>query len=281
MQVVPLRRALTLGALAASMALGTVTRPARADDKAACLAAYDQAQKLRSSGKLGEAREQLASCSRNECPPLVRQDCAQWTAEVLAALPSVVFGARDAQGHDLIAVRVSVDGVVVARRLDGKPISLDPGAHEFTFESEGASVKQSVLIREGEKNRAITVTFGASEHPPGEGGRGAPAGAYVLGAVGVVALGAAVLFDLQGTNDAHHLRDTCAPSCNQSDVDAVKTKYLVAGIALGVGVVAFVGAAYLLLSRGGSTDTPTQGKLLRIDVAPVPGGGAFVLGSKF
>src|SRR5271156_3625369 len=68
--------------------------PARADEKAACIAASEDAQQLKLDGKLTLARARLLGCARAECPAIVRQDCAQWIAEVDAALPTVVLGAR-------------------------------------------------------------------------------------------------------------------------------------------------------------------------------------------
>jgi hypothetical protein len=77
-----------------------------AEEKQACLTASDKGQQAKLEGKLRVAREQFIVCSRNECPALVRQDCTQWVTEVMAAIPSVVVGARDWQGHDVFAVKV-------------------------------------------------------------------------------------------------------------------------------------------------------------------------------
>src|SRR5512141_1076550 len=96
--------------------------PSKSEVKKACVAQADQGQQLRSDGKLALAKEQFAQCSRDECPGPLRQDCAQWMNEVVAALPSVVVGARDADGRDIVDVRVTVDGKEVATRLNGSPI---------------------------------------------------------------------------------------------------------------------------------------------------------------
>jgi hypothetical protein len=108
---------------------------AAADDKQACVAASEKAQQLRSAGKLGEARDQLNICGRSECPKLIQQDCTQWMSEVLANMPSVVPGAKDRKGRDLVDVRLSVDGKVATEMLDGKALVLDPGVHTFLFET--------------------------------------------------------------------------------------------------------------------------------------------------
>ena len=255
---------------AASVVYCVTTSAARADDKQVCLNAFDSAQQLRIDGKLRLAREQLASCARTECPPLVRQDCGRWLNEVMGSLPSVVVGARDGRGRDLLAVRVSIDGAVVSEALDGKPILVDPGAHKFRFETPGsAAVDEHLLIRAGEKNRVLTVDFAPRPVVSPTSSRRVdpvpraseavvkttpPIPAYVVGGVGVLALGAALFLDLNGHADASSLRATCAPNCTQSDVDGVQVKYIVAGISLGVGVVALGVATYLFLSH--SRDAP-------------------------
>jgi hypothetical protein len=242
--------------------------PAAADEKQACVAASEKAQQLRSAGKLGEAREQLGICGRAECPKLIQQDCTQWMSEVLAALPSVVPAAKDGKGRDLVDVRLTVDGKVATERLDGKPIVLDPGVHSFVFEAKGAAaVKEQVVVKPGEKNRIVTVAISVSDEgtasggPPSSGaGAVAPADtgsraqsssppvlAYVLGGLGLVALGAALVLDLGASSDARGLRETCAPNCNQSDVDDVQSKYTIAGVTAGIGGALLITGVVLLI----------------------------------
>jgi hypothetical protein len=274
-------------ALVAASFVGMLADSARAgpdDVKRACIAAADQAQTLRMDGKLTAAREQLARCSRDECPKLLRKDCSQWMNEVVAALPSVVVGARDASGQDLVAVRVSIDGQVVAEQLDGKPIPVDPGVHMFRYEPEnGKPIEKKVVVRAGEKNRALTVQL-ATPTPSGEVPKhsppsrtpaadegGAPTLAYVLGGVGIAALGAAAYFDWTASEDVVSLRDTCAPDCEQSQVDSVRNRYTLAGVAAGVGVVSLGIATYLFLSS--STPKSETGRV-GLGVSATPRGGA-------
>lgn len=149
---------LAMLALAASLAWGTTT-PARADTEA-CLDAYDGNQRLRRAGELRAARAQLLVCSQTACPDPIRKECMRWLAEVDAAMPSVVFAAQDASGHDLGAVRVEVDGVVVLEKLDGRAIALDPGERTVRWTStSGSTVERRVVIREAQKRRLIEVQF--------------------------------------------------------------------------------------------------------------------------
>jgi hypothetical protein len=85
----------------AILVLASMPRGARADSAEACMLAAEKAQNLRNAGKLSDAKGELSLCVRERCPALVRRDCTQWMGEVLAMLPTVVPGARDAKGRDL------------------------------------------------------------------------------------------------------------------------------------------------------------------------------------
>ncbi|WP_437932449.1 hypothetical protein WMF37_25380 [Sorangium sp. So ce291] len=147
--------------LAAALSLAGIDARAQ-PSKRACAAAYERAQGLRRDGKLIAAREALIACSQPTCPAAAVADCGPWLAEVEKSLPSVVIAARDAGGRERLDVRVLVDGRLLAAALDGKALPVDPGPHTFRYEPAGGpAVEERVLIREGEKNRAITVILGA------------------------------------------------------------------------------------------------------------------------
>lgn len=133
---------------------------ASATDVQACLGASEKGQRARSAGKLREAQNHFLVCGGEGCPGMVRKDCAQWQTEVIAMLPSVVFGAKDKQGRDMFDVSVSMDGEVLVKKLDGKSVPVDPGPHTFKFEAVNvAPVVERALVKEGEKTRVITVSF--------------------------------------------------------------------------------------------------------------------------
>jgi hypothetical protein len=134
--------------------------PASGADVQACLGASEKGQRARTAGRLREARDQFLVCGGETCPAMVRRDCAQWQSEIIAMLPSVVFGAKDKQGRDLFDVTVSMDGETLLKKLDGKSVNVDPGPHTFKFEVAGApAVIERALVKEGEKTRVITVSF--------------------------------------------------------------------------------------------------------------------------
>jgi hypothetical protein len=135
-----------------------------ADSKEACLAAADQGQSLRDEGKYSAARDEFVSCAGNACPKLVHGQCSEWLRQVDEAIPTVVFIAKDDHGKNLSAVRVLLDGKLVAPSLDGKPLPFDPGPHDTRFERDvNESVTVHVILRTGEKNREVTATFPAAE----------------------------------------------------------------------------------------------------------------------
>ncbi len=250
------------------------------DEKHACFDAVEEGQRLHISHKLLEARERFVKCARPVCPSLFRNDCAQWLAETQAALPSVVFGAKEPAGQDLIDVRVSVDGRPIAEKLEGTSTDVDPGPHVFRFEWEGhGAVEQRAVIREGEKDRQITVTFSAA-NPEGlrttRSGSSTPIGVLLLGGLGVgggVGFAALYASTASGVNELHTM---CAPNCSTSAVETQEIKYSLGYASLAIGI-ASVGAAttWFFLSRS------KKGETSSVSVAPAPGGGKLSLAVSF
>jgi hypothetical protein len=223
-----------------------------ADEAGVCIDAYEKSQILRKQGKLLEAREQLSSCKRVECPELARKDCAQWFREVEETTPSVVFSITDAQGHDVTAVRVLMDGVEFLPRLDGKARPINPGIHVFRYEpADGEPSEQQVVVYEGERNRILTLSLGPATTPPGAVTAGAgsreppPPAAYALAGLGVTGILGFVYFGAVSVRDRDHLRETCAPRCDESEVSAVRREIITANVSLGIGVAAAAFAGWM------------------------------------
>jgi hypothetical protein len=267
------------------LALDLGARTAKADDTDACLAAYEKAQQLRKDGGLGASREQLNVCVQPKCHALIKRDCSMWMAELEKAVPTIIVNARDAGGRDLLAVRVLVDGAVLQDRLDGKPHEVDPGVHLFRFERDGSVLaEERIVIQEGEKGRVINVKVGAAETPSSgpaarpEPSAPAPIGGYVL--LGVAAVGASAFGILAaiGKHDLDEMRKEpggCAPRCDPSRVNAVRSEIFAANMSLGVGLVAAGVGTYLLLKpRRASTG-------LELGVRPALGGASTDLTYRF
>jgi hypothetical protein len=267
-----LRWALALGAA------GALASPvARAADAVeACIRASNTGQEQRKAGRLSDAAQQFASCSRASCPAVVRRDCARWAEEVDLMTPTVVFAATDAQGGDRSDLRVFVDGGKVLDRLDGRPMPLDPGAHTIRYEAPGGIVStREVDVRVGEKNRIVSMRLETPAPPRREvvvpaapPSRPVPVLTWALGGVALVGLGVAGYFDFSAIGDVNSLRGSCNGRCEPSQVDTVDRKYAIAGVALGTSVIAAGIALYLYLTR--PEHPPAAGAALRMDGPAAP-----------
>jgi hypothetical protein len=274
---------------------GHTAEPPKADVKKQCVSSYGEAQRLRRDGKLREAREQLILCSQVSCPASLRNECVPWLSEVEATMPSIVVEARDLQGRETSAVKIFVDGKLLAERADGRSIDIDPGEHSVRYELDNKSIEDTVVVREGEKARKVRVDFSKlAAAPPTSSSSAAPLlappqepkperkqpiAAYALGGVGALALGSFAIFGLSGKSKQNDLMSNCAPNCAQSDVSTMRTRYLIADISLGVGVVSLGVATWLYLSRAKPTPPPSSSAWL--DVSPAPGGGHLTLRGGF
>lgn len=283
--------------LAAPGIVAAMSPPARAAEPtvAECLSTSDRGTALKNEGRYRAARKSFLTCVADSCPSVVRRDCVTSLTELDQLQPSFVFDVRDERGADMSEVRVSMDGEPLLDKLDGKPVNVDVGPHVFTF-AAGPRYKEQrvqVLARTTEKNRILAVKLepiaaasaGPADKrlpsdkpspsnpkpiavPPGEP---APVFPIMLAGVGVVALGAFAYLGLTARSDLRALEsDPCATSktCSKSDVDSVRTRFAIADVALGVGVVSFVAAAWLWFSRD---RTPTTAHL-PLDVLPTTRG---------
>jgi hypothetical protein len=228
-------------------------------EKAACIAAFDQAQRDSAASKLLSSQKELLQCSRPACGNALMGECTQMYTEIERALPSVVLSAHDeALDIDLTAVQVTLDGRPFARSLDGRPLPLDPGEYVFTFTAPGyPPITRSAVIGTGDKYRLINVVFPASDASlapvtrstgatPSATARaperGVPVMTYVLGGVGVAGVGTFGALRIIANGDFDALKKGCAPTCPASDVASVRQKYVLSNAALGVGAGALLGA---------------------------------------
>jgi hypothetical protein len=251
---------MTRGTTALAFVLGGVlsSRGALAQTKEECVDAYDKAQRLRQEGKLRASKAQLQICSRAACPAVAQKDCVRWLEEVTRAIPMVVATAKDEAGHDTDAVRLWVDDELMAERLDGRALEIDPGAHTFRYEFEGRTMSERVVLPEGEHRRLVAdFTKVVAPAPPKsappvapkdkeepETRRGLPAGAIVLGVASAGFLVGFAAFGLAGKG-----KESCVPNCTHDEYDAFKRDYLLADISLGLSIVSAGAALWIALSR--------------------------------
>ncbi len=136
-------------------------KAASPSEKAACLQASELGQSLRKEGKLQDARDQLTACADDRCPAVVKGDCTTWAAEVTAAIPSLIFVARDGSGQALTDVTVAVDGKAVpAVGASAAPFNVDPGKHVVQFNRDGAApIRVDVTLAANDKKHEVDATF--------------------------------------------------------------------------------------------------------------------------
>lgn len=272
------RRRLPRGALVAAC-LGSslvAARSARAEPDAqvrACIDAATEGQTLRDAGELLAARRRFAACLAPACPAPVRADCARWSDDVAAALPTVVLVAREASGRDATDVRVDEGGEPVAARLDGRPIALDPGTHALRFvHQDGRSTEVRVVVGAGERLRRIEVTLPptpaakarpAAEEPP----RRSPWPFVGVGVGTAAALGTGLAFVAVAHGQEDQLAARCAPRCADDELGAVRRSIVVANVAFAAALVGGGVLAWLAL-------VPPSPRVVVAPWAGAGGGGA-------
>lgn len=267
-------------------------RAARADDptKQQCVDADTQAQSLRSEGKLSQTREQLQVCANAACPAVVRDDCAQRIDEINRVQPTVVFTAKNGAGQDLVNVKVTVDGQPLTDKLDGHPLTVDPGDHTFVFQTAGeAPVTQHFVLAESEKNRREAITIGkppavpSTDHPGGNeanpdnadpnAGKTQRLLGLGLAGVGVAGIGVGTVFGLLASSSWSNAQNECQSTANctnrsgaESDRSSALTKSTVSTIGFVAGGVLVAGGAVLFFTA------PKAHKDISVGLAPALGG---------
>ncbi len=224
----------------------------------ACIDAHATGQVARAHGRLLQARRDFNSCAVESCPQIIREDCAQFGAEVETALPSVVVAARSASGQDVAPVTVKVDASAEALPIDGRALLVDPGQHTFVVTGpNGSRASVTAFVRESEKSRIVEVRFAPAtlvtgESPSAGMRRAISPLAYVLGGVGLLAAGSFTYFALDGRSREHDLR-SCAPACDPAEVRGMRRSYLVSDVSLGVAVASLGLGAYLFVRPTSTT----------------------------
>lgn len=248
----------------------------------ACIRAHEQAQLLRLDGSLMQSRTNLKACSLEVCPAVVQRDCVRWLDEVSSQIPTVVFEAITDAG-DAQRVVVKQGSQVLARELDGRPLEMDPGYYEFQLELPGHAPKVvSVLLKQGEKNRLVSVDFRQAPEPAAVAGtvaplsplppppqvsapsRPTPTSVYVLGGVTLVSAGAATILGINTKAKEDRAYEDCAPSCPDERIDSIERWALATDVAIGVAIISAVTATILYVRRPEVTELVPASAPLRV-----------------
>jgi hypothetical protein len=253
-----------------------------------CSAVYDAALEQEQAGHLREANEIFQSCAVDGCSNPVRQTCQAKLFRLELDTPSVVPLVKDQADAPRVDVTVTMDGAVLASRLDGRAFTVDPGLHEFVFSADGETLGSTQLvIAQGERNRLVWLTLAsaavqpkaaeelpvarAKEFPaarvstpafapriaraPREhSSRGGSLAPYLLGGTALAGAAAYLVLSNWARTDNQHL-DRCSPNCPQDSVSHIRTLYLVADLSLGVAAAAALSSAAWFLFSGSSASS--------------------------
>jgi hypothetical protein len=251
-----------------------------------CLSANDKSISLHRDHKFRDARVQLLVCAAPSCPADIRRECLRRVDEINLAMPTIVFEPKDPSGNELSAVKVTMDGEVIAEKLEGTAISLDPGSRSFTFESPGqTAVTKRLVIHEGEKERRETVRFEATPvatapapapssplPPPAVSSASAPTdqpgtgpGAQkivgvAMAGVGVVGVALGAVFGFESIAKHNEAEKSCPGACPTQDGVTQWSDARSAGnistVAFIAGGVALAGGTVLWLTAKSATPRP-------------------------
>jgi hypothetical protein len=295
------------GTAGVAVALSLAAAPAMAQmTKDQCVDSNTRAQRLRSDGKLSEAREQLLKCADRACPALVRSDCTKRLDDLENAQPTVAFEAKDGAGSDLIEVKVTMDGKPLADRLDGTALAVDPGQHTFTFETAGQPpVTRTLVLTEGEKGRREHLVLGpalpvapvpppstpanesTAPEPAATGGGTQKTLGLVAGGIGVASLAVGGVFGLLTLSQKSQQENACGSPCSAashaqavSDHSAGMTDGTISTVSFIAGGVLVLGGAVLFFTARPSSEPPAATGL-RIAPSVGPGGGGMLLRGEF
>ena len=279
-------RAPALASWASLLAISAIPRAAAAEDTVhACIAASTEGQTFRKEGKLLAARDRILLCARDVCPAIVRSHCAKWLTEVEDRIPSIVVHAQTAEGADLLDAELTIDGR--PSKLDGRPVSLDPGTHALRVSMpDGQRQDAQLLLVEGERARLVAIRFpprapvqvgpGGGEVPPrANTSHGIPPGAWIVGGAGVLALGGATYFFVTAGSDLDTLNRTCSPHCSDAQAQPGRIDALLGDVFLAGGIAAVGGAVLWAALASGSSHSPAASSAPpRLHLMPLVGGGA-------
>jgi hypothetical protein len=314
-----LRRSVQLGACAAALVLGTSA--GQAATGGSCGSAYRNAETLAKAGQLREAKASMLKCAVGSCASSIRKECARRVTEIESDIPTIVPLVLDEKGQTLTEVSVTMDGELVAARTDGRAVPVDPGRHEFVFQTKGAVIATHLtVVVQGQRNRTIEISLrpgqealakssvptlpapgalapasmvqaveddmvepSVADAPPRRGRSFTPT-TLILAGGAVLGASGYLLTTYLGNQDADEL-DACRPTCDPDKVDQIRNYYLAGKISLGLGVAALAGATYFYLTSASDRAPPRAMAATaggyRVDVLPASSGGMAVLSGSF
>jgi hypothetical protein len=286
-----------------------------------CSAVYEAARDHEQAGRLREAAEMFRECAADSCSNSLRQTCQAKLFRLELDEPSVVPLAKDQAGAPLVDVEVTMDGVVLASRLDGRAFAIDPGLHDFVFRAGGSTIgSKQLVIAQGQRNRAIWMTQESAQPQPeaaapvaapelpalqtasashsysegalaprttssaprAQASRGGSVWPYLLGGSALAGAGAYLMLSNWARGDNQQL-GRCSPTCPAESVAHIRTLYLAADISLGVAAAAALSSAawFVFSSSRSREERPAPHGTYALTVQPERAGALATLRGSF
>jgi hypothetical protein len=177
-------------------------------------------------------------------------------------------------------------------------LELNPGEHLIAVvDAVGNRVEKRIVLRIGEHNRTVPITLpGPPKEPkpevkyapakpppvqvtwtpgpaPAPRSKGMGPWPWVFWSVGAVGLGVFAYEGLQGRAEYNRLKEQCGNACDPRLGDPIRTKFLVADISLGVGLLSTgIGTLVALTTK---RSLPSVGVHVQPDALVTTYGGAF------
>lgn len=196
---------------------------------------------------------------------------------------------------------VKIDGVAIGKAAWGMAMPVDPGKHaieasapgkkprvstvEVGAEADKKSIDVAALDDAPVETKAVTTTT-----PVTDTGSSKKTIGFVVGGVGVVALGVGAVFGITAFSKWGERNDNCPNDvCNakaKEAGDSARSAANIANVGVGVGIVAIGVGTYLILSspsaeRTASSSSKLLAKKLSLDGGALPGGAFLGLSGVF
>ena len=270
----------------------------------ACWTAYEDARQHEQAAQLREAKHLWQACANAACGSRLRETCATKSSQLDSDIPSIVPIVTDSAGAPRLDIEVRMDGRLLASRLDGRALPIDPGLHEFIFNAlGGASVTQTLLVAQGQRNLPVLVSFADKRPSHAASRRAAPTDEqsqtrpaaqpteasaarlrltspatsgpsvlpYVLGGTGLAGLGGFAWLVAWGRQDNDRLQ-SCSPNCSRASLDHIRTLYVASDISLGIAIAALGAATWLLITQGRASDKAPRETAFNVHLQPTRSG---------
>jgi hypothetical protein len=243
---------------------------------------YERVGRLASAWATFRSAASKASASGQAERARVADEHARKLSVRLSKLVLLVPQDDQTAGFELL-----LNGRPISPALFGVPFPVDPGQHQITARAPGrAPWTGAIEIQPTAESRSVQIPLlgaGASGAPaepiqsgastaPGSGSASHEATAprqadrgpdrtasYLLGGVGVAAIGVGVVFGLRASDKDEQAKSDCPSSCVTPEAadlnESARTSALIANISYGVGAAALLTGAYLWFFTGSGSES--------------------------